>query len=159
MLATGAEAISSRTRACILAARTARRSCTLQCVKDFQNMFAGCFGPGAQCAAGCITQQSQCLLPPVGGRTACQKDTDPNPGNGVDEGACAVKLRAALQDCTGPDVADPDKCASDARLAGLRCNEDCDFVYAPAIQACNIAFNDCTQSCASCRRSGDCPTP
>src|SRR2546426_12589055 len=159
VLATGAEAISTRTRLCIAAARGSRQACTRQCVTDFQNMFATCFGPGAGCAAACISQQSQCLLAPVAGRTACQKDTDPKPGDGVDEGACAVKLRAALQDCTGPDVADPDKCASDARLAALRCNEDCEFLYAPDIQGCNLDFNDCTQACASCRRVADCPTP
>jgi hypothetical protein len=159
VLATGAEAISSRTRLCVLATRTARRACVLQCGSDFQNTFASCFGPGAECAAACISEQSQCLLAPVAGRTACQKDTDPNPGDGVDEGACAVKLRAALQDCTGPDVADPTQCASDARLAALRCTQDCQVLYAPAIQSCNTSFNDCTQACASCRRPGDCPAP
>jgi len=30
---------------------------------------------------------------------------------------------------------------------------------APAIQACNDDFNDCTQACASCRQPADCPIP
>ena len=159
VLATGAEAISSRTRLCILAARTARRACVQQCGSDFQNTFATCFGPGAGCAATCISQQSQCLLAPVAARTACQKDTDPNPNDGVEEGACATRLRAALQDCSGPDVADPVMCAANARLASLQCTQDCQLLYAPAVQACNTAFNDCTQACASCRNPADCPTP
>ncbi len=157
VLATGAEAISSRTRLCVLAARTARRACVLQCGADFTNTFATCFGPGAGCAAMCISQQSQCLLGPVAGRAACEKDTDPNPGDGIDQGACAVKLRDALQNCN--TAADPTGCASAARLAALQCNQDCQLLYAPAIQTCNTAFNDCTQACASCRNASDCPPP
>jgi hypothetical protein len=36
---------------------------------------------------------------------------------------------------------------------------DCQLLYAPAIQACNNGFNDCTQACASCRQPADCPIP
>lgn len=162
VFATGAEAISSRTRLCIAATKTARRSCVLQCGTDFQTTFSSCFGPGADCAAACIGQQSQCLLGPVAARASCQKDSDPNPGDGVDQGACVVKQRDALQCCadaTCPSKLDPDPvaCASAARLAALRCTQDCQLIYAPSIQACSTAFNDCTQACASCRTAADCP--
>ncbi|HJQ84599.1 MAG TPA: hypothetical protein VKA21_11010 [Candidatus Binatia bacterium] len=159
-----AEAVSSRTRLCIKAARDARKRCVLTCGTDFQGTFASCFGPGADCAAGCITEQSNCLLDPVSARTACQKDTDPNPNDGIAQGACSVRLRDDLECCgdaTCPDQLDPDpiQCASKARLKGIECNQDCQLLYAPQTQACSTQFNDCTQSCASCRRPGDCPTP
>jgi hypothetical protein len=147
VLASAAGAITSKTRLCIVAARTARKACVLQCSSDFTNTFETCFGPGAGCAAACITAQSQCELAPVSARAACDKDTDPNPTDGLNRGACAVKLRAALQGCT--TAANPTQCASDARLASLQCTQECQFLYAPAIQDCNVAFNSCTQACAS----------
>ena len=147
LLASAATAITTKTRLCISAARTARKACVVQCGTDFSNMFTTCFGPGAACAAACITAQSQCLLSPVAARAACEKDTDPNPGDGLDQGACAVKLRAALQACNTD--ANPTQCASNARLAALQCTQQCQLIYAPAIQACNTGFNDCTQACAS----------
>lgn len=158
-LATAAEAISSRTRLCIKATRDARKRCVTTCGTDFQTTFSSCFGPGAGCAAACIATQSNCLLDPVSDRAACQKDTDPDPGNGIPEGACAARQRAALEDCTGPEITDPVRCASDARLEGLRCIQACQLLYAPAIQQCNDDFNECTQACASCRRDTDCPIP
>ncbi len=159
-----ARAISSRTRLCIAAARNARKACVVQCGTDFQNTFTTCFGPGAGCAGGCITAQSNCLVSPVAARTACEKDTDPNPNDGIPEGACAVNLRNDLQCCGDPTCTtkldpDPTQCASKARLKGIACNEDCILVYAPAVQACNQAFNNCTQGCASCTNPSDCPTP
>lgn len=161
---TSALALSSRTRLCIAAARNSRRACSLQCVRDFQNTFASCFGPGADCAAACITAQANCLLDPVSARTACEKDTDPNPSNGIDEGACAIHQRDDLECCgdsTCPDKLDPDpiQCASKARLKGIACNNDCVLRYAPMIDVCNSGFNDCTAACASCRNPADCPIP
>ena len=160
---TSARAISSRTRLCIAAARTARKTCTTQCLTDFQNTYVSCFGPGADCAASCISQQSSCLLGPVSARTACEKDTDPNPNDGVAEGACATNQRDDLECCSDPTCTvkldpDPIQCASKARLKAIACNNDCVLVYAPAVQACNQAFNDCTQACASCRDSS-CANP
>src|SRR5262245_14053698 len=158
-LASDAGAISSRTRLCLKAAKDARRRCVTTCGTDFQTTYSSCFGPGASCAAACIAAQSNCLIDPVSQRADCQNDTDPNPTDNIQQGACATRQRAALEDCTGPDVADPEKCASDARLDGLRCIQDCQLLYAPAIQACNNDFNDCTQACASCRQPADCPIP
>jgi hypothetical protein len=147
VLASAAGAITTRTRLCISAARTARKACVLQCAGDFTNTFETCFGPGAGCAAACISAQSQCELGPVAARAACEKDTDPSPGDGLNRGACAVKLRAALQGCN--TAANPAQCASDARLAALQCTQECQLIYAPAIQTCNAGFNSCTQACAS----------
>jgi hypothetical protein len=165
VLASAAEAVSNRTRLCISAARTARRACVKQCTDDFSNTFASCFGPGADCAAGCIREQSECLLDPVAARTACQRDTDPNATGVFPEGACSVRLRDALECCgdatctaqEGRLDPDPIQCASIARLNALQCTNDCEVFYAPQIQGCNTQFNDCTQACASCRRASDCP--
>jgi hypothetical protein len=159
LLATDAGALSSRTRLCVKAAKDARRRCVTTCGTDFQGTFSSCFGPGASCAAACIVTQSNCLLDPVSRRADCQNDTDPDPTDGVPQGACSVRLRTALEDCTGPEIADPEKCASDARLDGLRCIQDCQLRYAPAVQGCTNDFNDCTQACASCRTPTDCPIP
>lgn len=158
-LAFDAGAISSRTRLCLKAAKDARRRCVATCGTDFQTTYSSCFGPGASCAAACIAAQSNCLLDPVSRRADCQNDIDPNPNDNIQQGACATRQRAALEDCTGPEIADPEKCASDARLDGLRCIPDCQLLHAPDIQACNDDFNDCTQACASCRQPADCPIP
>jgi len=158
-LATEAGAISSRTRVCVKASKDARRRCVATCGTDFQATFSSCFGPGASCAAACIVAQSNCLLDPVSRRADCQNDTDPNPTDATEQGACSIRQRAALEDCTGPEIANPEACASEARLAGLRCIQDCQLLYAPAIQGCNDDFNDCTQACASCRNPTDCPIP
>ena len=163
-LASGAEAVSSRTRLCISQARLARRACVTQCSADFQKLYSSCFGPGADCAAKCISEQSNCLLDPIAARTACQKDTDPNPNDGVQQGACSVRQRDALEccadtTCTGSERLDPDpiQCASKARLAAIACQADCQLYYAPQVQDCNTDFNDCTGACASCRTASDCP--
>jgi hypothetical protein len=158
-LATDAGAISSRTRLCLKATKDARRRCVTTCGTDFQASYSSCFGPGAACAASCIVAQSNCLLDPVSRRADCQNDTDPNPADAIPQGACAARQRAALEDCTGPEIADPEACASAARLDGLRCIQDCQLLYAPAVQVCNDEFNDCTQACASCRQPSECPIP
>jgi hypothetical protein len=164
-----AHALTSRTRLCISKAKAARLSCrtmALQaCNTDFTNAFTSCFGPGADCAAACISAQASCLTTPVSSRTACQKDTDPNPSDGVIEGACATRLKDDLTCCTDPKCVlennlstDPLVCASNARLDNFKCVQDCQLVYQPAVDQCNSSFNDCTQACASCRDATDCPS-
>jgi hypothetical protein len=155
---TTAGAFSSRTRLCIAAAKNARLKCTGTCTSDYSNTFATCFGPGADCAAMCISGQATCLSGPIAARTACQKDTVPDPTQPT-VGACSVTLRNDLQDCTGPDVADPTGCASAARVKALVCTNACTVLYQPMVQDCATAFNDCTQACASCRNPSDCPFP
>jgi hypothetical protein len=158
-------AVSSRTRLCISASRKARKNCVVTCGTDFQNSYVNCFGPGADCAALCLQQQSDCLLGPVTARTACEKDTDPNPSDGVVQGACSDRLRAALECCADSTCTaaqgrldpDPIACASKARIQGIQCNDDCVLLYAPQVQGCNSGFNDCTASCASCRDASQCP--
>jgi hypothetical protein len=166
VFASAAQALSSRTKLCISAARNAKKACVRQCIDSYSNTFTSCFGPGADCAAACIREQSACLVDPVAARTACQKDTDPFPANGIDEGACNVKLRDALECCSDPTCdfsdghadADALACASRVRLEALVCANNCEILFAPQIQVCNTQFNDCTQACASCRNPSDCPT-
>src|SRR5438094_8434940 len=70
-------------------------------------------------------------------------------------GGCGETLKDALKNCN--NASDPELCASNARLDNLRCQQACQLLFAPALQACNLGFSDCTESCASCRSRNDCP--
>jgi hypothetical protein len=167
-----AGAVTSRTRACLFAAKRSRVNCLNTCRSDYITNFQGCFGPGSACAAACLNDQATCQSGPGESLAACKRDTlfcADGSENGVNDctsanattGACASTLRSALDDCTDPDK-HPEgalACASNARLDNLRCQSACQILFAPALQACNQAFSDCTESCASCRNAVDCPSP
>jgi hypothetical protein len=172
VLAGSAGAVTSRTRACLFAAKRSRVNCTNTCRSDYVTNFQGCFGPGSLCAAACLNDQATCQTDPSNALGACKRDTlycADGSANGVNgctsatatNGGCATTLRSVLNDCTDP-TKHPEGdavCASNARLDNLRCQQGCQLVFAPALQACNQGFSDCTESCASCRNEPDCPSP
>ena len=166
LVAASAGAVTSRTRACVFAARKARSNCITTCRTDYFGTFAACYGPGSACAAACLNDQANCQAIPSGTLSDCKLDTlfcpdgNPNGTNGCNPatatiGGCGETLKEALKNCN--TAADPEACASSARLDNLRCQQACQILFAPALQACNQGFSDCTESCASCRSRSDCP--
>jgi hypothetical protein len=166
LLAESAGAISSTTRACVVATRKARANCITMCRTDYFSTFAACYGPGSMCAAGCLNDQANCQSGPNTMLSDCKLDTlfcsdgNPNGVNGCSPanatiGNCGETLKTVLKNCnTDPN---PEVCASNARLDNLRCQQACQLLFAPALQTCNQNFSDCTGSCASCRSQTDCP--
>ena len=172
VLAAPAGAVTSRTRACVFAAKKTRVNCVTMCRNDYVTTFAACYGPGSACAAQCLNDQATCQSGsdghsgPNGLLSDCKLDTlfcaDGNQ-NGVNGctaanatiGGCGETLKTTLTACNNDP--NPDLCASNARLDNLKCQQACQLVFAPALQACNQAFSDCTESCASCRSRADCP--
>ena len=166
LIAASAGAISSRTRACVFAARKTRANCITMCRNDYIGTFAACYGPGSACAAACLNEQANCQAGPNATLTDCKLDTlfcgdgNSNGTNGCSAanatiGGCSETLKEALKNCN--NAADPEACASAARLDNLRCQQACQLLFAPALQQCNSNFSDCTGACASCRSRADCP--
>jgi hypothetical protein len=136
LTATGAHALSLRTKECIAATRTERRTCVTQCTETSRNRYASCFGPGAACAAACIGEQSTCQTDPANAQIECGRN-------------CNTALRSALALCV--DQPDPVACADNARLDGLKCTQACALAAAPALQICSRNFSECVETCASQR--------
>src|SRR5436309_1689583 len=134
VVAGSAGAVTSRTRACLFAAKWSRVNCVNTCRSDYITNFQGCFGPGSLCAAACLNDQATCQTDPSNALGACKRDTlycadgSENGVNGcttADTGGCATTLRSVLNDCSDaqkhPEGADA--CASAARLDNLRCQQ------------------------------------
>src|SRR2546426_12115853 len=75
VLAGSAGAVTSRTRACLFAAKRSRVNCFNACRADYITNFQGCFGPGSACAAACLNDQATCQSGPGESLAACKRDT------------------------------------------------------------------------------------
>jgi hypothetical protein len=171
-LAGSAEATTSQTRACLVASKRARLNCTNTCRSSYITNFEGCFGPGSACAAACLNDQATCQSGPATATAECKQDTlfcadgNQSGANGCTAanatiGQCGTILKSALTDCTDA-TKHPEGalvCAANARLDNLRCQDNCQLLFAPALDTCNQNFADCTGACASCLNPTDCPSP
>ncbi len=146
-----AHALTSKTRLCISrerrSYRDSLRTYRAQALSDFQTRYRGCFGPGADCAAACQAVQDGCLKTPRNAQQNCVDDKGASPTE-----SCNEKFDTQLETCQAlADDAAALTCATQARLDRFACTQACAAAAQPAVDACNIDFGDCVQSCASTR--------
>jgi hypothetical protein len=162
-----AGATTSLTRQCISKARANLKAGIGVLRGNFSTDFANCFGPGLQCANTCAGSQATCLTgtaanPGPGALQAlCLSNTDPNHLGVSQTFTAALK---ACSDCAAepanmqsqcfqgltPPAQDKLSCATNARVARVNGTAACQTANQPGIDACNSAYSDCLQSCASC---------
>ena len=75
LVAGSAGAVTSRTRACLFAARKTRVNCITMCRSDYISTFSACYGPGSACAAACLNDQANCQSGPNTTLSDCKIDT------------------------------------------------------------------------------------
>ena len=155
-----AGATTSLTRQCISKARANLKAGIATLRGNFTTDFTACFGPGLQCAQTC-----------GGGQASCLSGTAANPGPGAQESSCATGVNTAFtaaikacSDCAAepaaqqsacfqgltPPSQDKLSCATNARVARVDGAAACQTANQAGIDACNAAYSDCLQSCASC---------
>jgi hypothetical protein len=145
-----AGAFTSVTKLCLNNARkafqlnkaNASQTITSQYVADR----AACFGPGQACATTCQGTLNGCVANPNATKAQCASD-------------CNTAFKTAVQACT--DATDPLGCATQSRIDRLNCVNGCSANLATqgAIDACNRAYSDCVQQCASCAPGSTCGNP
>lgn len=137
-----ADAITAKTRQCVKEARARLKTRTVE-ARDaareaFATEFTSCFGPGAECASGCMDAQAECQEPFNDAAKAARD-------------VCKANFDKALDDCRAASEPDPVQCASAARLTQFACNQDAAADAAPGLQGCSNEFGQCTAACASDR--------
>ncbi len=137
-----ADAITAKTRQCVKEARTRLKTRTVDARNEaraaFSTEFTSCFGPGAECASGCLADQASC-------------QAEINEGVADERDNCKAEFEKDLDDCRQPGVGDPVACASDARLTQFACNQAVAASIAAPLQGCSTEFGQCTAACASAR--------
>jgi hypothetical protein len=157
LAANEASALTSTTRQCISrerkAYRDALRAARAEELRTFQSKYSDCFGPGAGCAQGCTIEQTNCQDGPKKAQQKCIEDNDSQGKDDPNFTSCGDIFENTIRsDCNQrPDDQDALKCAADARIARFACTQKCAADQAPALDACNFAFGDCVQACASQR--------
>jgi hypothetical protein len=146
-----AGAFTSVTKQCLNNARTqfsnnkkqASATITSQYIADR----AACFGPGQACANTCQGTLNGCAATPTTTRQNCNI-------------ACNAAFKTgpnSIQACSS--APDPLGCATQARITRLNCSTQCTITGQPAFDACNSAYSDCVQQCASCPPGSTCGNP
>jgi hypothetical protein len=139
-IAPTANALTTKTKACVKAARaklkTGQADCRSQARTAYASDFTSCFGPGADCAGACMTAQAKCVA-------------DTNATVTGARATCADNLSNDLDACR--DDLDPTACASTARLTKFACDQAVAASIAGPLDACTVEFSDCTGACASAR--------
>jgi hypothetical protein len=135
-----ANALTTKTKACVKAARAKLKSSQAECRNtarsEYSTDFTSCFGPGAECASGCMSDQSSCIAD-VNASVAGARDN------------CKAAFETDLDNCR--DDLDPTACASTARLTQFASNQAVAASLAGPLDSCNVEFSECTAACASAR--------
>jgi hypothetical protein len=147
-----AGAFTSATKQCLSLAKTNFNNNKHQAAVTLLSQYvadrAACFGPGQACANACQITLNGCAANPTADRLKCQTACNtafkgPGPGS--------------VQACsTDPN---PLGCATAARVTRLQCITQCSVNDQPAFDACNSAYSDCVQQCASCAPGSTCGNP
>ena len=143
-----AGAFTSVTKQCLNNARKTFQTNKQQASSTLTSQYiadrAACFGPGQACATTCQNTLNGCLANPTADRT--QRNV-----------TCNSQFKTDVQACSGNP--DPLGCATQARIKRLTCSNDAAIADQPAIDACNSAYSDCVQQCASCAPGSTCGNP
>jgi len=140
-----AGAFTSVTKQCLNNARktfqTAKQQASAALTSTYVADRAACFGPGQACANTCQTTLNGCVANPTADRASCNVN-------------CNSAFKTGVQACSGQP--DPLGCATQARITRLNCSTQCSINDQPALDACNSAYSDCVQQCASCAPGSTC---
>jgi hypothetical protein len=121
---------------CVKKKRDEQAACSRAALERCRDRFASevpdCFLWNADCARGCVTEQSKCRRLP---------DAD-DAGCGL---ACGGAFRAERDRCPLGDEARP--CFAAARVKFAKCKQACGARAGDARQACLQRFDDCLADC------------
>ena len=145
-----AQAASPLTLKCVRSKSTALRNCINTCRADFKEARAGCYGPGAQCAQDCATQNDACLVP------VTKQLEDLNDACNATQRDAIDACRSAFQNGLMTDE-QLEQCANNARLVNLECKLAATGTVDEERLACNQAQAACLGACASCGLPSQCP--
>jgi hypothetical protein len=116
--------------------RTCLRAATERCRATFEAGLPECYGSNAECARGCIGDQTKCREEPSVDQDGCKL-------------ACGSDQKVENQKCRVEP--DPKACQTTAKVKALKCNQKCAVDAAPALQACMRKFDDCLVACNKTR--------
>jgi len=143
-----AGAFTSVTKQCLNNAKKAFQAAKSQANTTITSQYvadrAACFGPGQACANTCQATLTGCLANPTADRQTCNINCNTAFKQGPN----------SIQACSSNP--DPLGCATAARITRLNCSNQCAVNDQPAVDACNSAYSDCVQQCASCAPGSTC---
>jgi hypothetical protein len=118
--------------------QTCVRAATERCRTTFETSLPDCYGSNAECARGCIAEQTKCRDQPSLDQDGCKL-------------ACGSDQKVENQKCkVEPDIK---QCQTTAKVKALKCKQKCAVDAAPALQACLRTFDDCLVACNKGRKA------
>ena len=109
------------------------RAATERCRTTFETSLPDCYGSSAECARGCIADQTKCREQPSLEQDGCKL-------------ACGSDQKVESQKCrVEPDIK---QCQTTAKVKALKCKQKCAVDAAPALQVCLRKLDDCLAVCS-----------